>query len=310
MDINKKSRTDLKAYFVKNAIPTESNFADLIDAMLNQKEDGVAKLAGNPLSIEATGDASSLRKSINFYESFADANPAWSISLNPRVNPGDATTARPGFAISDPAGNNRLFIDKTSGNVGIGNVEPKSKVDIQTNPRTGTHPTGRHLYVTGDTGEADGIEFRHSNGSQGIGFGYNTIYATGTNADQDLKLAARGNGHVVVTGDLIAKNVFAGVAFRIGAGRTPAGSTAWQVYAATGIFVDVNTSAAGFAQTPIYLTSIGGDGSHWATIGATSIYSATQDGFRIYLRWADNSPLTPQTANGFKWYIQWIGLQV
>ena len=75
MDIAKKSRTDLKAYFVKNAIPTESNFADLIDAMVNQKEDGLAKTAGNPLSIEATGDASSLRKAINFYESFADANP-------------------------------------------------------------------------------------------------------------------------------------------------------------------------------------------------------------------------------------------
>ena len=86
MDVAKKSRTDLKAYFVKNAIPTESNFADLIDAMLNQKEDGLAKPAGNPLSIEATGDASSLRKAINFYESFADANPAWSISLNPRIN--------------------------------------------------------------------------------------------------------------------------------------------------------------------------------------------------------------------------------
>ena len=111
MDIAKKSRTELKAYFVKNAIPTESNFADLIDAMLNQKEDGLAKTAGNPLSIEATGDASSLRKAINFFESFADANPAWSISLNPRIQPNDATSSNPGFSISDPAGANRLFID-------------------------------------------------------------------------------------------------------------------------------------------------------------------------------------------------------
>ncbi len=67
MDIAKKSRTELKNFFVKNAIPTESNFADLIDAMLNQKEDGIAKPAGNPLCIEATGDAGSLRKAINFY---------------------------------------------------------------------------------------------------------------------------------------------------------------------------------------------------------------------------------------------------
>ena len=32
MDINKKSRTELKAYFIKNAVPTESNFRDLIEA--------------------------------------------------------------------------------------------------------------------------------------------------------------------------------------------------------------------------------------------------------------------------------------
>jgi len=39
------------------------------------------------------------------------------------------------------------------------------------------------LYVTGDFGQdADGVEFRHSNGTQGIGFGFNTIYATGSSA--------------------------------------------------------------------------------------------------------------------------------
>jgi hypothetical protein len=41
---------------------------------------------------------------------------------------------------------------------------------------------------------ANGIEFRHDNGTQGIGFGFNTIYATGSNDDQDLGLAARGLG--------------------------------------------------------------------------------------------------------------------
>ena len=32
MDTNKKSRAELKKFFVKNAVPTEGNFADLIDA--------------------------------------------------------------------------------------------------------------------------------------------------------------------------------------------------------------------------------------------------------------------------------------
>jgi hypothetical protein len=95
---------------------------------------------------------------------------------------------------------------------------------------------------------------------------------------------------------------------RIGSGQTTPGSTNWIVYSPTGIYVDVNTSSAAFSTTPIYVTSIGGNSSHWATVGATSIYSATPTGFRVYVRWADNSPLTPAQANGFQWHIKWIGM--
>ena len=47
-----KNRTDLKSFFVKNAIPTEGNFADLIDSPLNQAQDGVFKLENEPLSVK------------------------------------------------------------------------------------------------------------------------------------------------------------------------------------------------------------------------------------------------------------------
>lgn len=130
MDINKRNRTELKSYFVKNAIPTESNFADLIEGALNQKDDGIVKLPGNPLSIEASGDATSLKKSINFYRNFSDANPDWTINLNPRSNPNDAATARLGFNISDSEGNSRLFIDRATGNVGIGTTSPGAKLEV------------------------------------------------------------------------------------------------------------------------------------------------------------------------------------
>jgi len=51
--------------------------------------------------------------------------------------------------------------------------------------------------VTGDIGESsNGIEFRHSNGSQGIGFGYNSIYATGSTSNQNLNIIPRGTGRV------------------------------------------------------------------------------------------------------------------
>lgn len=82
--------------------------------------------------------------------------------------------------------------------VGIGTTNPQAKLDIQAHPRTGTHPTNINgLYVTGDYGaDKNGVEFRHSNGTQGIGFGYNSIYATGHNANQNLNLVPKGNGNV------------------------------------------------------------------------------------------------------------------
>ena len=59
---------------------------------------------------------------------------------------------------------------------------------------------------------------------------------------------------------------------RFGVGRTIPGQTNWQVYTARGIVLDVDTSAARFTGTPVYITSIGGNSSHWATTGATSVY--------------------------------------
>jgi hypothetical protein len=113
-----------------------------------------------------------------------------------------------------------------------------------------------------------------------------------------------------VHGAFEADNICAGTPFRVGAGRTPIGSTAWQVYGPTGIFVDVPTGAAGFSQTPIYVVSLGGNSGHWATTGGTSVYNATNGGFRIYVRWVDNSALAPAAANANGWHIEWVGIQV
>lgn len=130
MDINKRSRADLKQYFVKNAIPTEKQFADLIDGLMSLKDDGITKLAGNPLCIEASGDDTSQKKILHLYNSFSDTDPTWVLSLNPRQDPSKPDTAKAGLNISDNAGNSRLFIDKTSGNIGLGTIEPTAKLEI------------------------------------------------------------------------------------------------------------------------------------------------------------------------------------
>jgi len=95
----------------------------------------------------------------------------------------------------------------------------------------------------------------------------------------------------------------------IARGSTPVGNTAWQqYYSGEGVFVDVDTSSAGFTTTPIYITSLGGATSHWATTGATSIYAPTPKGFRVFVRWSTGGPLTPATANEFGWHINWIAV--
>src|SRR3954469_11504749 len=124
MDLKKPDRSTLKSYFVKNAMPTESQFADLIEGLVNQRDDGLAKPAGEPLSLQAEGDDTSQKKAINFYRSFSDAKPAWTLALNPRGEPARPDSAKAGWSISDAEGYSRLFIDQSTGNLGVGTVNP------------------------------------------------------------------------------------------------------------------------------------------------------------------------------------------
>jgi Chaperone of endosialidase len=147
MDITKKiDRTALKASFGKNAVPTAGNFADLIEGTINQKEDGIAKPAGEPLSVQADGDAASQKKAINFYRNFADPKPAWTLSLNPRVDPNNPSTAKPGWSISDADGISRLFIDQATGNVGVGTVAAGYKLTVN----GAALFTGNYLYANAE----------------------------------------------------------------------------------------------------------------------------------------------------------------
>jgi len=124
-----KNRNDLKSFFVKNAIPTEGNFADLIDSQLNQAVDGIFKLEGEPLSIVAA--ASQQKRTLRLYSDYPAANPDWMISLNPAQDPANAATNRPGLGFTDGAGNTRLFIEAgAAGKVGIGTNAPAEKLHV------------------------------------------------------------------------------------------------------------------------------------------------------------------------------------
>src|SRR6185295_14133884 len=105
---------------------------------------------------------------------------------------------------------------QVTGSAGIGTPTPGARLTIQQGSTpAGSAANGKGLFVSAlmGTGAASdgGIEFRHDNLSQGIGFGFNTIYATGSNADQPLGLNSRGNSPLTLntsngTHVLIGKN--------------------------------------------------------------------------------------------------------
>jgi hypothetical protein len=122
MATRSKTRSELKQYFVKNAIPTESNFAELIDGQLNQSDDGVFKQPDQPLAVVAAGGEQ--KRVLQLYSAYPATNPDWLLSLNPRPIGATSGTAA-GLGIVDGTGATRLMLDAAgnlavTGNLGVG----------------------------------------------------------------------------------------------------------------------------------------------------------------------------------------------
>ncbi len=83
----------------------------------------------------------------------------------------------------------------------------------------------------------------------------------------------------------------------------------WQVYAPNGLFINVDTSSARFAKTPVYVASIQGTKLHWAITGGSAIYFPTATSFRIYVRFPDGRNLTPAEAVEWGWRVAWHGIE-
>jgi hypothetical protein len=203
VDDTKRSRAALKTYFVKNAIPTEGQFAEFIDSVLNQRDDGLVKTAGDPLSIEAAGDDASFKKALNFYTSFSDATPAWTVALKPRTDNNTPSTVRPGLSINDAAGNSRLCINSATGQVGVGVVDPGEPLEVAGRVKAGGLtigpwlPDGSYMFVGANSlDQSSETNYAMLQGTSGPDRG-----RTFLNSPLDIHFRIGNSDRMVLTGD-------------------------------------------------------------------------------------------------------------
>ena len=129
--MTQRSRVELQELFKQGAKPTGDDFKDFIESALNLRDDDIAQLleASNSINLEtllakARGPLKITafdtdEKLVDFY---VGDTKTWSISQNP-------SGANPGFNLSTEE-KSRLFIEKSTGRVGIGTIEPTAKLDV------------------------------------------------------------------------------------------------------------------------------------------------------------------------------------
>ena len=114
-----KNRTQLQALFKSGAKPSEENFQDFINSVLNINDDGLEKPSGvdSPLKILAHGETENL---LDFY---AGDLQSWRLNQKP-------TGANPGFNL-ETGGISKLFVESSTGNLGLNTTQPTAKLHIQ-----------------------------------------------------------------------------------------------------------------------------------------------------------------------------------
>ncbi|WP_216635864.1 beta strand repeat-containing protein [Bdellovibrio bacteriovorus] len=173
-----------------------------------------------------------------------------------------------------------------------------------------------------------------STGGHGSALRFTTTTNTAVNGGERMRIDHNGNvgigtssptaklevsGDAKVTGNLVgAVKDVGGASLRMCTGSSA--NSGWTYYAvnagitgACGAYMNIDTSACGFSTVFKYFPSIQGDGGHWVTTGATSVYNATATSFRIYINLIGsfdsttcNTTTLPHNTNHYR--IDWLAV--
>jgi len=166
--------------------------------------------------------------------------------------------------------------------------------------------TGAQIYgnISGNAANITGIAAIANGGT-----GASTAAAALTN----LGAAAINHPHnIAQISDIgtTANSISLGNNFKIGWGIS---DNQWLDYGSLNtIWKNIDTSSAGFSKPPIYFTSIYGNSSHWMSLGHSSIYAPTANGFIIHITIPNHENryiITPSLAAQYNWRIAWLGIQ-
>lgn len=129
------TRSTLKNLFKRGNVPTEVNFADLIDSTVNKVDDGFAQSSTEGWMLATQGPD---QKLLSFYESIRDPNSMFNVSLNPSRH-------SKGLSFNDENNDSVLFL-RDNGNIGINTTLPRYKLEVKgmvaMEGRVGIYKTG------------------------------------------------------------------------------------------------------------------------------------------------------------------------
>jgi hypothetical protein len=135
-------REDLKKHFRNGQVPTEYDFAFLIDSMINKQDDGFRKENDNGFVISTTGNS---KKLITFLKNVNDLDPFFAIEKDEQGT--SSMRFNPVIDDADETADEKSFFFGVEGKLGVGKrSEENLKLDVNgfagSKGRIGTYASG------------------------------------------------------------------------------------------------------------------------------------------------------------------------